>query len=79
MAEAVSMNGDPASNRRAKTQFTVAPVASMFLVEGAFSTWAFGTLQVTDAGDTITVNLPNLASASDEPSVNLSGTFSITR
>lgn len=41
VAEAISMNGDPAANRRAKTQFTVAPVASMFLLEGAFSTWAF--------------------------------------
>jgi len=61
------------------TQLTVTLDAPSYGVTGAFSTWAFGTLQVTDSGDTISVSLPNLASASDAPSVNLSGTFSLTR
>lgn len=61
------------------TQLTITLDAPSYGVTGTFSSWAFGTLQVTDSGETITVNLPNLASASDAPSVNVSGSFSVTR
>lgn len=75
----VASSGGYAWPTNPPAQLTVTLDAPSYGVTGAFSTWAFGTLQVTDSGDQISVNLPNLASASDEPSVNLSGTFSITR
>jgi hypothetical protein len=61
------------------TQFAVTIDAPSYGVTGTFSSWVVGTLQVTDTGDRISINVSNLASDSDAPSVNLSGAFTITR